>query len=164
MPTDFISIPFEALIKRPEAEEAQYIEQLSQLPKNVRAIVTSARTGSFLRGVLKTNDLLSLDNSVALSMIVIEICFGKKTLAQLPSMLSTDLRLANDKAQKMASEIERDLFAPIILEYNEFLANKRKQTGSTTASAQSSGAHNVLDLKNNSTPPAPPPIPPTRFK
>jgi hypothetical protein len=123
-------------------------------------MVTAPKTGAYLEGEMR-NFHLQLTDTPLLALAVLQISVGTKSLSQLASIISTDLKLPNDQAQKMSSEIERDLFAPIMLEYNQFIASQKKQTGTSIASAQNSGAHNVLDLKTQPKPPLPPPIPPS---
>lgn len=154
-------IPLSSLVNRPQDEE-RFLTQLSYLPSELKKIVGSTKTAIYITGLLK-NYTLPPEKGGALAFIILEIAFAEKTMAQLSSIISTELQLPSDRAQKMASEIERDLFAPIILEYNQFVASKKNQTGTSVTSAEDSGAHNVLDLKAQPKAPLPPPMPPSRF-
>lgn len=156
---DFTSYPIGSLLERPAPERTSYMEKIGQLPSPLQDILYSWQTGAYLRGLTKTHNL-PLEQATSLAFIVTQISLGEKTLAQLASMLSTQLRVANDKAQQIAKEIERDLFAPLMLELNNYLLQKKKTAASPPNVAR--GVQNVIDLKNQPRPPVPPPIPPAR--
>ena len=156
---DFETVPINASILLPEDKRHFYYAEFCVLPKNLQSVAGNLRTGSYIKGLMKNYGLQEpMGKQIALSLL--PVIFGEKTLAQLASLLSTNAKLPNDKAQKMATEIERDLFAPVMLELNQYATSRKNQVGSNTASAQASGAHNILDLKNQTQrPPVPPPIP-----
>lgn len=85
---------------------------------------------------------------------MVQIFVGEKNFAQLPAMLSTELQLPNDKAQKMAAEIEKDVFGPVRGELDEFLRTQKQGKGSIALRLPSvaqgkerNSLQNVLNLK-----------------
>ncbi len=171
---DYKSIPIGSLLLRDRPEEQRYMQRLAQLPNGLIDVLMSPTTAAYLRGLLKINGI-PLEQAPIVAFAVLQICFGEKTLAQLSSMLSTELRLPHDKAQAVASEIERELFSPVLLELNQYLAQKRQAAKSPfrtevapfasplsappQPSAPAREVKNVLDLKNQK--PQPPKPPPT---
>lgn len=163
------SKPLGSVLTRPSTEQDRLIEKSFTLPRSVRNLFVSERTGAYIIGLAKAYKL-STDHAPVIAFIVLRIGFGDKVLAQLPSLLSTELKLPNDKAQKMAREIEEDLFGPVRKELEEYW--RRQKSGppvgrgslaggppAPEASAGETGARNVLDLKKERKPPAPPPMP-----
>lgn len=153
--TSFQTIPSGAILLASESEQADYIDRLYTLPKKVFEITNSPGTGAYLRGLGKTYNTPE-SNVPMIAFLTLQVMIGEKSLAQLPSMLSTDLRLPNDKAQAMAKEIEKELFAPVMLELNQYLENRKKKI---ETSRPTGGATNVLNLKEQPRKPVPPPIP-----
>lgn len=139
----------------------QITELVNEVPKSVRGMITSPHSASFIRGLVKTYKL-SPEKVPLIAYAVLQVALGEKTLAQLSSVLSTEVPLPNDKAQKIAKEIEEDLFAPIMSELTEYL--ERKKSGIETASKKISsssaslGVNNVLNLKDQRKAPTPPPM------
>ncbi|MBI1834158.1 MAG: hypothetical protein HYR90_05035 [Candidatus Andersenbacteria bacterium] len=130
--TNFSGIPAASLVMIPEDRRAEYIRALRALPVTLLKATTSAKTGAYILGLAKTHDipLAQVEN---ISFAIFEILIGKKILVQLPSIFSTELQVANDKAQTMAREVERDLIAPISSELNRYLADQKKIQGSISS-------------------------------
>lgn len=142
------SVPVGSLVTLPAARRRYYIDRVLSLPRTVRDMLFSPRTGAFTRGLAKGYGLPEKKSS-RLALATLRIAVGEKTLAQLPSVLSTELRLANDQAQKMAQEIEEGLFKPVVNELNVYLEKKRGVGDRPiTQSGGVRGVRNVLDLKN----------------
>lgn len=173
----FMSTPAGSLAKVSEENKRNaYVQRMFTLPKQVRDTATSVKVAAYLRGLTKSHNLPE-DASITIAFIILQGLIGERMLAQMPMQLSSDLGIANDKAQRIAQEIERDIFAPISLQLNQFLATQRQQknsvTGSITAtppaprqpnqnarfSRTPASPPNILNLKNNPRPPSPPPIP-----
>lgn len=183
----FSYIPAGSLVILQDEERPPYIQDLLALPNRIRSLATSAKTGAYIKGLAKTFSL-SVTQGEQIAFAVFEVITGRQSLASLPALLSTKLKIANDKAQKLAQEIERDLFAPVSLELNNYLAQKKQKTGSmadklgspptnrpnrTSTSAKPPATSpnnskfprrpaappNILNLKGKKNPPAPPPIP-----
>ncbi len=150
---EYKSTPIGSLITLPEKEASRYIDSLSSLPFAIINILNSDKTGAFIIGLLKTHNLnTTFAPLVALNLT--RIGFGEKTFAQLPAILSTELKISNDKAQKMAQEIERDVFGPVRAQLDEFLRKQKHPTSPSglrgareTTSKVSSTMQNVLNLK-----------------
>lgn len=158
----YVSVPIGSLIRRTREEEARYFAEYDTLPEELKQLIKSPKTGAFVRGLLR-NYQITVPAAATLAFRILQICFGEKSLMQLPSMLSMDLKLANDKAQKMAAEIERDLLAPVALELNQFLNQKRNQAVLRAGQqAKEAGATNVLNLKVQTRPLPPPGFPLSR--
>lgn len=147
----FESTPTGSLGTIPERDRGRFIDKLMDLPPKVFEVLNLPRTGSYLRGLVK-NYRLSEEKSAVVAFAVLRVAIGEKTLAQLASLLSTELKLPNDKAQKMAKEIEKDLFGPVMKELEEYWQKKGDKP-------EDKGARNILDLKQEKKPPAPPPMP-----
>lgn len=174
----FTTTPAGSLVILEEQEREPHILTLSKLPGSVRDLAVSPKTGAFVRGLVKQFQLRQ-DLATTVAFAIWRVLAGNTALAQLPALLSTELKIANDKAQKIAQEIERDLLAPVALELNQYLAQQKKKTGSiadklaeqprpaairpqtTTPRFPRKPATppNILNLKDNKKPPTPPPIP-----
>lgn len=155
----FQSVPVGALQSLPADERLEYLETIYSLPKSVLELISSPRTGAYVQGVAKTYNL-PLEVSPQISLAILKIAVGKSPLAQLGALLSSELKIANDVAQKMAAELEHDLFAPVAVELSAYLeAKKRGRAASAAATASQAGASNVLNLKDGEKRPTPPPLP-----
>jgi len=162
------SVPTGSLFGGPEAEARGYLLRLEELPKKVRVVLGDMKTGAFTRGLVKSYGLPE-ERSAPVAFDIMRIAMGTRSLASLPSLLSTNLRLPSDKAQKMAEEIERDLLAPIMPALQQYWTGQKKTNQqqakggrsrpSPEAMAGQAGAKNVLNLKDTNKPPAPPPMP-----
>jgi hypothetical protein len=135
---------------------------VNKLPKSVRDMLASPQSASFIRGLTKAYKL-SQEQGQTIAYAVLQVALGEKTVAQLSSVLSTEIPLPNDKAQKIAKEIEGDLFVPIMPELIKYLERKKSgvETASekTISSSASLGVKNVLNLKDQKKAPPPPPMP-----
>lgn len=137
------STPIGSLTARSLEERSQYASAVFRTPPHVQDLLFSMKTSSYLRGLVKSHRLPE-EQAPHVAFAVLQICVGAKTFAQLPSLLSTELHVANDIAQRLATEIERDLFSPILLELNQFLAQKK----SMGQHSSDQGLSNVVDLKH----------------
>lgn len=156
----FKTYPIGSILIRPDSEDTHYLQQITALTPGLKSLIASPTTSAFIRGLTKTYDVPP-DKNPWVAFVVLQIACGEKTLSQLANTLATELRLAHGQSQKMAIEIEKELFAPVMLELNKHLTQQKKQ--STVAEnplpSQAGGARNVLDLKSQPRPPLPPPIP-----
>lgn len=151
----YTTVPAGSLAIVPDEKRPEYIQALYSLPKALLESMNAPQTGAFIRGLAKTYNI-ELEKAPKIAFAILQITLGNNALAQLGSILSTELQIPNDKAQQIAREVEQELFAPIALELNQYLAQKKQ----VTAAKPTGGARNILDLKASpSTPPPPPPIP-----
>lgn len=159
----FTSTPMGSLLPLPFDKRESYLSTLFSLPKNVQSMSTAEKTGAYIRGLTKTNNLV-LEKAPQIAFAVLRVAVGEVPLAKLAAVLSTELQLANDQAQRLATEIERDLFAPVALEMGQFLQTREaEKRSSASTAATSAGARNVLNLKTTAPkPPRPPAIPRSR--
>ena len=160
----FKSIPANSLLLVPEEKREGYLDKALSLPEKTQDILFSGDTGAFVRGLAKSYDIdINLSPKIALAILFVAI--GEKTFAQIPAVFSTELRLPADKAQKMANEIEKDIFGPVKRELEEFLSRKiapqsrdattpsnfpsyeGKRTRTAPQARLGSQPHNLLDLK-----------------
>jgi|GEM_PF-2283437 hypothetical protein len=155
--SDYKATPLGSILTRGQEEQEKLLEASFSVPKNIKTILTSAKTASFIHGLAK-NFRLSEKVSPIIAFAILQITLAEKTIAQLPSMLSTELKLPNDQAQKMAKEIEEDLFAPVIQELEVFWTKQKEEEPAQKATerANQGGAKNVLNLKEAQRPPTPP--------
>lgn len=141
--------PFGSISLLTEQEITDCVSAFYKIPETIQSFLSSADTGSFLVGLGKAYKTEE-EKIVKISQTVLLIAIGKKTFAQLPSILSSELQLPMDMAQKMAGEIEKDLFGPVRNELNTFL---QSQKGGTTSpnkmppTKPMANMRNVLDLK-----------------
>ena len=167
MPTDepdiFQSSPIGSLAFLDDASREQYAIMALKTAPALQELIFSARTASYINGVLKTHNVPG-NKASALAFIVLRVCVGEVHLSKLAASISSELGLAADVSEKMAREIEHDLFAPVAGELSQYLASKKQQQAtSASAAASQAGATNVLNLNQprSSKPPAPPrPLPP----
>lgn len=144
---EFESQPNGSLLTINELERPPYIKGLVAMPVSVHKMVSSPATGSYIRGLTKTFNLPPMAGP-QIALQVLAVATGLKRLADLAGLLSSVLKIANDKAQAIASDIEKELFAPVMLDYNKYLHSRK-----TSAPQQTGGASNVLNLKKPLAPP-----------
>jgi hypothetical protein len=156
---DYISIPIGSLLTREVNKDDHYMQELVELPRGIINIILSPKTGAYIRGLVKAHNLRPEMASI-ISYSTLQICYGEKEIAQLPSILSTELKIPNDTAQQLSQDIEKELFAPVAIELNQYVTKKRQLRQSITSKSRGPvGTQNVLDLKKQQQPPKPPPIP-----
>lgn len=153
----FQTIPAGSLLTLSERESDPYFNKIAVMPARLKGLMTSINTGAFIRGLATAYQIPS-EKASSIAVQIVQIAVGENTLAQLPSLLSTKLKLPNDKAQKMAKEIEEDLLKPVRKELEEFWDKQKREEPIEIAEerASQSGANNVLNLKEEKKPPTPP--------
>lgn len=151
-----VKIPLDCLLCLPPTESDNYVTKATTLPKNTYNLFSSARIGSYIVGLTKHHDL-PLEKTSVISFLTLQVALGERTLAQLPAALSAELQVANDTAQKIAKEIENDLFTPIMMELNNYLAKKKE---ASKPKSPTEGIGNVVNLKDKPKPNKPFPLPP----
>lgn len=145
---DLLTTPFGATsVELDEKRWAQLSDRFYEAEGQVLEVLVSDRTGAFLRGLARTHNIPD-DDVPKLATSVLYVALGEWPLANLAAGLSSTMGLPNDKAQKVAAEIEKELFAPITLELNTFLEEQRQPKAAEQA--QQAGATNVVDLKKHS--------------
>ncbi len=154
------SVPIGSLITLPEGQRSHYISLVVELPDAVRSVIFSTETGAYLRGLAK-NYQLAPERSSIIALAFVRVAVGELSIAKLASELSTKLPLPNDKANRIAREMEQDLFIPVQQELGEHWAKQRKEGPARQAEtkANEGGAKNVLNLKREKSGPPPPPMP-----
>ncbi len=161
----FHILPVGSIYAREESASLGYLDIIQNLSPEIKNMISSEETGSYIKGIARSYDV-SEENQPNIAFAILEIAIGKKTIAQLPSILSTELQLPIDTAQKMATEIEHDVLAPIKTELSD---QSSQQKGSsvpsrTTAQAASSGMKNVLNLKEIAAKPPQTQLPPKQIQ
>jgi hypothetical protein len=141
-----LTYPINSALDKSDERWAEICELVNIMPDPILDMVSSPRTAAFIRGLAKAHNL-NFQQSPVIAYAVLQVAFGEKTLSQLAGLLSSSLKIANDKATIMASEIEKELFAPIMHTYNKFMQNRKSQPQQSLG-----GATNVLNLKTASTP------------
>lgn len=170
--------PIGSMYSRPQEKTVGYIDLIGRLPPKIKNVLISSTIGSYIKGLGASYNIpQELQPNIAFA--ILELFIGKKTFTQLPAVLSTELTLPNDKAQKMALEIEQDVFGSIKVELDEFLRKQKASANSITSKIgmvspkASAPIKNVLNLKEltppksaKQLPPRPPrfPLPPTSRK
>lgn len=140
----FHALPIGSIYAYEEKMSVGYLSIAQDLPVAIKGLIASTETASYIKGLSRTYDIPE-DNQPAIAFAILEVAIDKKTFAQLPAILSTELQLPNDKAQKMAAEIEKDVFGPVRAELDEFLSRKAATQPRDTAVRNS--LQNVLNLK-----------------
>lgn len=153
------STPVGSLIIKSETEGESYLQMLSGMPVGLRTMLMSNKTGAFIRGLVKSYDIAP-EKTPELAFTVLRIGVGEHPLNQLSSLLIQKLGLSSTQAESSARDIEKDLFTPIMLEYNTYIAKQKSGAKTAPTTAHATGARNVLDLKTQRPVPPPPPIPP----
>ncbi len=154
----FDSGPMGALIALPEIEMDKYVDDLAKVPPRIFGILNDPRTGAFIRGLVKGHQLPE-QKSPVVALAILLVVLGRDTLVKLPSILSTELKLSNDQAYKMAKEIEEDLLGPVMEELKRYWSGKWAGGTEARDRAEEVGLPNVLNLKDQEKPPSPPPMP-----
>jgi hypothetical protein len=175
----FHTMPIGSIYARENISTMDYLDIAQSLPDDVKGMLASVSTASYLRGLARSYDITE-GKIPSIAFAVLEISIGKKTFAQLPAILSTELKLPNDKAQTMAAEIEKDVFASIRSKLDSFLRDQKVKSTSVTSkipptTIKARPIQNVLNLKelppkpsSKTLPPAPKtehpkfPLPPKR--
>jgi hypothetical protein len=157
MGIEFESVPVGSLIRMPSERRIGYWEIILKLPKQAKEMLHSWNTGAYIRGLTKQHGL-NTDKSQIIALIVVRVVIGELKVSNMAAALSADLPLPNDKAQVLASEIEKELLEPVRAELEEFWAQRHKQEPAAEAErrAGEGGAKNVLNLKEEKNPPSPP--------
>ncbi|MDA1168767.1 MAG: hypothetical protein O3A36_00320 [bacterium] len=140
--------PIGSILSRPEEATQGYLDIVSLLPQNIKDILAAPNSAAFVLGIVKSYNI-SEAQAPSIAFEILEVAIGKKTFAQLSGVFVAELGLAPDQAQKMALEIEKDIFGPIKGELDEFLrGQKGSETTPSIASPQPS-----LKLRPAGTPP-----------
>ncbi len=156
---EFKSTPLGSLLLIPDEERQNLLQSFFKVPPSLKRLASSPKTGAYLRGLAKAHNVPEGTSSI-IAFAVLEVALGKLSLAQLAATLSSRIRIANDKAQKIAKEIEHDLIGPVAADLNKYIAAQKNNSATTaTATARQAGATNVLNLKQEPKRPTPPPIP-----
>jgi hypothetical protein len=145
--TNYKHTPIGSLITKSDTEGQAYIERLPSLPAILTKVIFSSNTGAYVQGLAKSYDVTE-DASPAISFTILRVMLGDISLIQLSETLSKELGIASDKAQKMAIEIEKDLFGPVKKELEEFWASQKSQPAPLKISPkQPVSPQNILNLK-----------------
>lgn len=144
---NFEATPFGSLAMISREKRSRYFPQLGALPKSIKDIVHDMNTAGFLRGLTKQFKV-AVEQVPQIAFVVLRVAVGEIELAKLGATLSSELKLPNDKAQGMAKEIEKELFAPVMKELGEFLETRKQKSENRSSQAKQAGATNVVDLKN----------------
>lgn len=150
-------LPIGSLVGRAQQEREQYVAAAYAAPKAVQPILFRPRTSAFVTGLVRTHNLKEAQGD-SVAFLILRVGVGELALSQLGAALSSEAQLANDEAQKIATEIERDLFAPVAIELNRYHTEKQQgaQKPKATANPAAAGADNVLNLKRKPSQPAAP--------
>lgn len=148
-PSYFNSTPTgRGLLSVPADQRRTYILAIQNMPQTLFKTINSNTSAAFLQGIAKQFKMTS-NQTLRLALAVLRIAVGEVSLAKFGAALSSELQLPNDKAQAIAKEIEKELFAPVMLELNQFLEERKKENENSGGKAKQAGATNVVDLKND---------------
>lgn len=168
----FQTIPLGSVVPLPSRQRLDYISRALALSENIQDILFEPRTGAYLRGLVKTYNL-SEEKTRDVAMLVLQVAVGEIELGQLSDYLAKKIHVDGKVASNMSLEIEKDLFAPVMMELGKVQKQAERPAGkseNTTSPSPSlsrrgdqrpehSGMSNVLDLKEKRDRPQPPPIP-----
>lgn len=144
----FRSIPIGSLLIVPEEQRGLYVTNVFRLPANTRTMLFSSATGAYIRGLANTFNI-PLESAPLIAFLVLRVAIGEIAMDQLAQTLASELSIDPQTAQAMAQDIEKELFAPIALEWNQYLSQKQQGSAPTAPSApQAPSIPNLLDLKN----------------
>lgn len=153
----FQSVPVGSISFIPEEDRMKYILLYEKVPQNIQSVLSSPDTGSYILGLARSYDIIE-DQSPLIGFAILRVAVGEKPSTQLSTLLSTELNLPSEQAQKMALEIKHDIFAPVQDELDSFLASQKTSPNTVVTTAKQDkphptspsglrGARNVLDLK-----------------
>ncbi len=148
MDPSFASNPLGSLrlVKDPQQRE-KYLEGFLAMPFPLARSFDNPAVGAFIRGSAKRFNI-PVEQAPQISLAVFRAALGEIPLAKLGVILSAELKLPNDKAQSLAKELEKELFTPIMLEFNAFLKRRGQNTADKGRQAHQAGAKNIVDLKD----------------
>jgi hypothetical protein len=162
----FKSIPINSYPNNDSDKKLEIIQKTLELPQTTQDLMFSPATGSYIRGVAK-NNLANLKLAPKLAWLILRITLGKVVFPELPSTLKQEFNLEGQKAEELAKNIEKDLFAPVALEWNEWLQKQAsvkqqpKKAETTENKNKNQGVQNVVNLKDDKSSVIPkPPRPP----
>lgn len=157
---NFMTIPIGSLLMLSEAESDPYFDKIAAMPAPLKDVMTSVNTGAFVRGLTKAYGL-PLEKARDIALVVVRVVTAAVPLRQMAGALSRILPLT--AAQKMAQEIERDLFGPVRGELEQYWQMKasgaKKTSPAPPVPPTVAGTPNVLNLKERPRLLPPPPMP-----
>lgn len=157
----FHLIPVGSMYAFPADQSAGFVDILGNLPQTIKNLLSSENTAAYITGLGKSHKITP-EKQPTIAFVILKIAIGKVAMADFTMTLSSELGIDIDEAQKMATEIYRDLFAPIQDDLDAFIAKKNQpQTPSVDSSVSakpinsqpkplnkpSSQAPHVLNLK-----------------
>jgi hypothetical protein len=141
----YSATPLGSLSTRTLEEENQFLDNLNKLPTRLRDMLSSFKTGSYLSGLIKTNKLPE-KLTAQLAYHVLRTGYGMQGFSGIEDGLKK-LGVPEDKAKVITTDIERNLFAPISMEYNQYLRERKTVPKKAGPAKPTDGMSNVLDLK-----------------
>lgn len=152
----YTAIPTSSVIQLSREDVDYYIKEMNCLPDAIFRVMNSPNTGAFLHGLAGKAGNNEPQQAAILGFTVLQVSIGEVPLAQLAGAISTNLKLPNDKAQKLANEIEKEIFLPISGELQEYVAKQRQSKTSIRdkldqgqPSSQTDRPQNLIDLKKD---------------
>ena len=143
----FTSVPINSVMAIPPERRHDYRVAALQTSEPVRRMIISPRTGAYLRGLAKSHQLPE-SKAVTIAFVVLQVAIGEVPIAKVAALLSSHLQLPNDRSHDLATELERDIFAPLSLEISKQATNnKQAEQVQAEKKATKAGAKNVLNLK-----------------
>lgn len=139
------TIPIGSLLLLPEEEAQEVLGLVRSLPSNLKSLVISEKSGAYSRGLVRTGGLPP-QAAPRLALMILRVVIGELSLPQLSSLIASDFRVGQDVAQAMASDIEKELFGPIMIELNQYLESKQGG-GQQPPPGPPLAAPNLLDLR-----------------
>ncbi len=174
----FSTVPANSVSILPEEARYRYLQKTIQLPEKVREIMFSDETGAYVRGLGSSYDI-NVDLVPKIALTILKIAIGEHTPSELTKIISQELELSLESAQKMALEIEHDIFQVVRPELGralrqhavsgDFQKNKLPKTTSSPSIVPpnvknySSRPQNMLNLKELAGKPSQPQLPPKPF-
>ncbi len=147
-----VKAPIRILLKYPEVTEKQYLSRFSQAPENIKRLLSSGKIGSFILGILRENHIPDSKYEKVI-FLYLSVFLGIKEWKNFESSLVSEVGVPTNAAANVSRQIEQELFAPVAMEYNQYLEKLKSEnttaqsTDQSTTSGPAAGVRNVLDLK-----------------
>jgi len=106
------SIPIHSTIKTVDEEKRlHYLRQALTAPVDIRRLVFSPRTGAYIRGLTKEMRVPE-EQTAQVAFLVLQVVLKEIAPQDLAPEITRQLGVNTQVAQRIAADIEKELFAP----------------------------------------------------
>lgn len=143
----FLSVPLGSVNTLPAEQRQEYFLAVARMPGRLSQLLSSERTGAYLRGLAKQ---FSLEDSMIgiLALVTLRTAIGEVRLDGLSDEIKRQLGVDTATAQAIATDIEKELFNPVMADYTKYLAQKGGNKDDL-AIDEGQNMPNTLDLRDD---------------